>query len=33
MKHWSDTGDFIPRGFCLSWNPDLIAMIVPCLSG
>ena len=28
MQHWSDTGDFIPRGFCLSWDPDLIAMIV-----
>ncbi len=25
---WAGTDEFIPHGFCLSWDPDLMAMVV-----
>ena len=28
MTKWSDPGGFIPHGFCLSWDPDLIVAMV-----
>jgi hypothetical protein len=27
MTSWSETGGFIPHGFCLSWDPDLMAAV------
>jgi hypothetical protein len=28
MTNWYDADGFIPHGFCLSWDPDLMAAVV-----
>ena len=28
MTKWSDPGGFIPHGFCLLWDPDLMVAVV-----
>jgi two-component system, sensor histidine kinase len=28
MSGWFGTGDYVPHGFCLAWDPDLMAVVV-----
>jgi uncharacterized membrane protein len=28
MYEWRDTGDFLPHGICLSWDPELMTAFV-----
>jgi hypothetical protein len=28
MTKWLGTDGFVPHGFCLSWDPNLMAMVV-----